>query len=61
MAEIVNLRETRKAVTRAKARKTADENAMRFGRSKGQKAREAADLARSKAILDGAKRDSDQD
>ncbi len=57
MTGIVNLREARKAGVRAKARKTADENAVKFGRSKGQKAREAKDLARAKAILEGVKRD----
>jgi hypothetical protein len=57
MAKIVNLRAVRKSLAVAKTRAAADENAVKFGRTKGQKALEAADLARSKANLDGTKRD----
>ena len=57
MAEIVNLRAKRKEAARAAARVQADENAVKFGRTKGQKAREAADLARASRELDGKKRD----
>ncbi len=57
MAKIVNLRQARKGKARDAARDKADENAARFGRTKGQKAREAADAARAKAELDGKKRD----
>ena len=59
MAEIVNLRAARKAKARDEARAQADENAAKHGRTKGQKAREAADAARAKAELDGKKRDPD--
>ena len=57
MAEIVNLRAVRKDKARAEARAKGDENAVKFGRSKAQKAREAAEAARATADLDGKKRD----
>lgn len=57
MAEIVNLRAARKARARQEAAAISDANAARFGRSKAQKAREADDLARAKAALDGARRE----
>ena len=56
MAEIVNLRLAKKAKARVAARAKAEENAVTFGRTKGQKARETADAARAKADLDGKKR-----
>lgn len=52
----VNLNKARKARARAEARARSDANAVKFGRTKAQKAREAADAARAKATLDGAKR-----
>ncbi len=57
MAEIVNLRQAKKAKARGAARVEADANAAKFGRSKAEKAREAAEAARAKAELDGKKRD----
>lgn len=60
MAEIVNLRAARKARARQEAGAKASANAARFGRTKAEKAREALDLARAKATLDGARRE-DQD
>jgi len=56
MAEVVNLRSARKGKARAEARAGADENAAKFGRTKAQKAREAAEAERIKAELDGKKR-----
>ena len=58
MAEIVNLRQAKKARARAAARVEADAKAARFGRSKAEKAREAAEAARVKAELDGKKRET---
>ncbi len=57
MAEIVNLRAARKGRARDKARAQGDANAVKFGRTKAQKTREAADAARAQAALDGKKRD----
>lgn len=61
MAEVVNLNRFRKAKARAEARDSADANAVKFGRSKAQKAREAADAERVRTELDGKKRETDQD
>ena len=57
MAEIINLRRARKAKARATAKATADRNSIAFGRTKAQKAADAADAERRKALLDGAKLD----
>ena len=57
MAEIVKLRAARKAKDRADARAKGDENALKFGRTKAEK---ALDKARAKKLtrdLDGAKRE----
>ncbi len=55
MAEVVNLRAKRKAAMRAVVHSKGIENAAKFGRTKGQKLREAAEIARAKAALDGKK------
>ena len=55
MAELINLRSKRKAVARTAARAESDENAVKFGRTKGQKTREAAEIAKARAALDGKK------
>ena len=54
-AEVVNLRQKRKEAARAASKTKADENAVKFGRTKAQKSREVADEARAKAELDGKK------
>lgn len=61
MAEIVNLRQYRKSRAKTAAGKAADENAARFGRRKGDKAREAAELELAARRLDGHARDADPD
>ncbi len=53
MAGVVNLRSARKAATRAARRAEADRNALKFGRSKAEKQREAADLEKALRDLDG--------
>ena len=53
----VNLNRVRKEKARSERRAQADENAVKFGRSKAQKTREAADAARAAAHLDGTKRE----
>jgi hypothetical protein len=57
MADIVNLRTARKARARVAAQGQAEANRAAFGRTKAQKARDAADAARRAAMLDGAKRE----
>lgn len=53
MAEIVNLRQFRKAAARKAASRQGDENAVKFGRSRAQKAREDQDRSRANSELDG--------
>lgn len=58
---LVNLRAARKARTRADSRAKADANAAKFGRTAGQKARDAQDAARLRAELDGKRLEPPQD
>lgn len=55
MAEIVNLARVRKAVAKQADRQRADENAVRFGRTKAERALIAARAAKAQRDLDGAK------
>lgn len=58
MAEILNLRQARKAKSRAAAAQTADANRVAFGRSKAEKAETTARAAIALRRLDGHKRDA---
>ncbi len=55
MAEIVNLRSRRKALARKAAQVKAAENSVKFGRNKGQKSLESAELSKLENDLDGKK------
>ncbi len=55
---IVNLNKARKSRARAKAKKTADENAVKFGRTRAEKSRDKADVENTNRTLDGAKRET---
>lgn len=55
MAEIVNLRQTRKRLAREAAEREAAENRTRFGLTKGQKAKAGSERARILAALDGSR------
>ncbi len=57
MSQPINLNKARKARARAEKRKTADTNAVAFGRTKAQKTIEETDRARAKDTLDGHKRE----
>lgn len=57
MGDVVNLNRFRKARARAVRAQEADANRTRFGRTAADKARDDADAARRKALLDGAKRE----
>ncbi len=57
MAEILNLNQARKAKAKAGAKTKAVENRARFGRTKGDKAAEAARADKLRRELDGAKRE----
>jgi hypothetical protein len=57
MAELVNLNRARKAKGRAKKRAQADENALKFGLTKAQKAAEDFAAQRARSTLDAHKRE----
>lgn len=57
MAEIVNLNRFRKAQDRVKQRAEADENAVKFGRTKAQRALEEAQAEQARATLEAHRRD----
>lgn len=52
MADIVNLRQARKAKKRAEGADKAAANRAKFGRTKGQKALQTAEAARAGKSLD---------
>ena len=54
---VINLNKARKAKARDRKRAKADENAVKFGRSKAQKTSEQATAERLKRHLDGVKKD----
>ena len=52
MAEIINLNRARKTKTHAEKRKIADQNAQKFGRTKGVKKRDDVIAAKAKDHVD---------
>jgi hypothetical protein len=56
-AEIINLKKVRKAKARAEAEKNAEENRVKFGRSKAEKNLSAAEKNLADKNLDGSKHD----
>ena len=58
MSQPVNLNRFRKEKARAQKRARADENAVKFGRTKSEKQREENEAAKKNAHLDGHKRDT---
>ena len=57
--DIVNLRQFRKAKARAEKDAKAEENRVKFGRSKAEKQLEKAEKERARRDLDGHKRDKE--
>lgn len=57
MSKPVNLNKHRKAKARAEKRAEADANAVRYGQSKADKARDAAQAEKATRHLDQHKRD----
>ena len=57
MSAPANLNRVRKARARVAARKLADANAVKFGRSKAERSAAAEERARTDRTLDGAKRE----
>lgn len=58
MAEIVNLNRARKDKARRAARARGDANAVKFGRTKAERALGAAQRAQAHTLLDGHRRDA---
>lgn len=56
MANVVNLGRARKRKREEADRRRADENAIRHGRTKAEKARERMEQAKLRATVDGARR-----
>ncbi len=59
MAEIVNLNRYRKARKKERAQTTAEENRVRFGRSKAEKRADADEQDRNDRKIDGARLEDD--
>lgn len=57
MAEIINLNKARKAKARAEKESRAQENRVRFGRSKAERLSDEAEARRKARELEGKKRD----
>ena len=57
MAEIINLRQARKARKRAEAERFAEESRLKHGRTKLEKRAELTERHRQEALLDGARRE----
>ena len=55
--KVVNLNKARKAKTRAQKRARADENAVKFGRSKAEKDTMQREQTKAHRDLDGHKRE----
>ena len=57
MAEIINLNKARKAKARVDKSAQAEENRVRFGRTKAQKQTDSAETTKLTRLLDDSKRD----
>ncbi len=60
MAEVINLRQAKRRLARAKASQDAQENRVRHGRTKAQTEVERLDAARREAVVGGAKLETDK-
>ena len=56
MSKVTNLRQFRKDRDRAKNRAQGDENAAKFGRTKGQRQLEEAQAEKARSALEGHRR-----
>ena len=59
MAEIINLRQARKAARRKQDEATAAANRAKFGRTRADRVAQASEQDRATRLLDGAKREQD--
>ncbi len=58
MGEVINFNKARKQKARADAEKQAEENRVRFGRTKAQKQRDAEEATEAQRRLDGLRRET---
>lgn len=61
MSEIVNLNRARKKKRAEEAQRQAEQNRAKFGRTKADRAKQAAEQAALARSLDGSKRDQPED
>jgi hypothetical protein len=61
MGEIINLRQARKQRDRAKREAAAEENRVRFGRSKSDKIKQSAEILLARRRLEANKRETPDD
>lgn len=59
MAQIINLRQARKANKRKADEATATANRAKFGQTKAQRSAQAAEAARAQKLVDGARLEKD--
>lgn len=57
MSKVVNLNKARKQRQRDAKRRVADSNAVKFGRTKSEKAKDQAEAEKAERNLDGHKRE----
>jgi hypothetical protein len=61
MGDIINLRHARKQRDRAKREAAAEENRVRFGRSKSDKIKQSAEILLARRRLEANKRETPDD
>lgn len=59
MAEIINLRQARKAIKRRQGEAVAAANRAKFGRTKAERLAQTSEQERAARLLDGTKREQD--
>jgi len=59
MAEIINLRQARKAVKRKQGETIAAGNRAKFGRTKAERLAQANEQERAARLIEGARRETD--
>ena len=61
MDNVINLRQQRKAKKRGEKEKTAEQNRLKYGRTKQEKQKEKSESARARKHIDGHKREKDEE
>ena len=61
MSKVTNLNQFRKSRARDRKRAEADENAIKFGRTKAQKSLDTARAEKARRNLDGHRRDGSEE